>query len=154
MVIKMTIGELLEKRGLSRYRLSKESGVPWATLSDICSGKTKMNRCSAETLLKLSKALGISMEELLLLETGKDRDSKGKPNNKAYLETGLPGHLQKALDEYIQGEKDGVSYMDCLWGELYGSINACQWGDEITKEHADYLRKKYLYGAEEVTEDD
>lgn len=44
--------------------------------------------------------------------------------------------------------------MDCLWGELYGSINACQWGDEITKEHADYLRNKYLYGAEEVTEDD
>lgn len=101
----MTIGDLLEERGLSRYRLSKESGVPWATLSDICSGKTKMNRCSAETLLKLSKVLGISMEELLLLETGKDRDSKGKPNNKAYLETGLPGHLQKALDEYIQGGK-------------------------------------------------
>lgn len=68
-VMKMTIGDLLEERGLSRYRLSKVSGIPWATLSDICSGKTKMNRCSAETLLKLSKALGISMEELLLLET-------------------------------------------------------------------------------------
>lgn len=150
----MTIGELLQERGMSRYRLSKESGIPWATLSDICAGKTKLNRCSANTLSKLSKTLGISMEELLLLETGRDSDSEGKPKNKAYLETGLPGHLQKALDEYIQGEKDGVSYMDCLWGELYGSINACQWGDEISKEHADYLRKKYLYGAEEVTGDD
>ena len=39
-VMEMTIGELLQERGLSRYRLSKESRVPWATLSDICSGKT------------------------------------------------------------------------------------------------------------------
>jgi hypothetical protein len=23
-----------------------------------------------------------------------------------------------------------------LWGELYGSINACQWGNSITKEQA------------------
>ena len=94
------------------------------------------------------------MEELLLLETGKDMDPEGKPKIKTYLETGLPEHLQKALEEYIQGEKDKVSYMDCLWGELYGSINSSQWGGEITKEQADYLRKKYLYGEEEVTEND
>lgn len=150
----MTIGELLQKRGISRYRLSKDSKVPWATLSDICSGKTKLERCSVATLSKLSKALGISMEELLLLETGKDMDPEGKPKIKTYLETGLPEHLQKALEEYIQGEKDKVSYMDCLWGELYGSINSSQWGGEITKEQADYLRKKYLYGEEEVTEND
>lgn len=148
----MTIGELLQQRGLSRYRLSKESGVPWATLSDICSGKTKFERCNAVTLSKLSKALGITMEELLLLETGNDVNILGKPQNKDYLEKGLPESLQKALDEYIQGEKDQVAYMDCLWGELYGSINGCQWGDKITKEQADYLRKKYLF-IEEETDD-
>ena len=143
-VIKMTIGELLQKRGVSRYRLSKESGVPWATLSDICSGKTKLERCSAATLSKLSKALGITMEELMLLETGNDVDTEGKPKNKSYLEAGLPESLQKAIDEYVQGEKEQVSHLDCLWGEVYGSINACQWGGRITKEQADYLRKKYL----------
>ena len=52
--------------------------------------------------------------------------------------------LQKALDEYIQGEKDHVSYMDCLWGELYGAINSNQWSNAITLEQADYLRAKYL----------
>lgn len=61
----MTIEELLKKKGLSRYRLSKESGVPWATLSDICSGKTIFERCNAATLAKLSKVLEISIEELL-----------------------------------------------------------------------------------------
>ncbi len=150
----MTIGELLEERGLSRYRLSKISGVPWATLSDICSGKTRFERCNAVTLSKLSKALEISMEELLLLETGNNRDEGGKPKNKTYLEMELPESLRKALDEYIQGEKEQVSHMDCLWGELYGSINACQWGGRITKEQADYLRKKYLFVDEEVEEND
>lgn len=105
------------------------------------------------TLSKLSKALGISIEELILLETGSDMDKAGKPQNKAYLETGLPESLKKALEEYIQGEKEQVPHMDCLWGELYGSINACQWGGRITLEQADYLRKKYLY-LEEMTEND
>lgn len=143
-VMEVTIGELLQEKGISRYRLSKESGVPWATLSDICSGKTKLERCSAATLSKLGEALGITMEELLLLETGSDVDTKGKPKDKSYLEADLPESLQIAIDEYVKGEKEQVSHLDCLWGEVYGSINACQWGGRITKEQADYLRKKYL----------
>lgn len=154
MVIKMTLVGLIQEKGFSRYRLSKISGVPWATLSDICSGRTKFERCSAATLSKLSKALDISMEDLMLLETGNSMDEEGKPVNKEYLETGLPESLQHSLDEFIQGEKEQVSHMDCLWGELYGSINACQWGGRITKEQADYLRKKYLFGDEEAEADD
>lgn len=38
-----------------------------------------------------------------------------------------------------------MSYMDCLWGELYGAINSNQWSNAITLEQADYLRAKYLY---------
>ena len=37
-----------------------------------------------------------------------------------------------------------VSYLDCLWGELYSSINDCQWDRSITKQKAEYLREKYL----------
>lgn len=148
----MTISQLLQEKGFSRYRLSKESGVPWAVLSDICSGKTNMERCSAATLSKLSKTLGITVDELLLLEAGPDMDEEGKPVNKGYLESDLPESLRKAIDEYVQGEKEQVSHLDCLWGEVYGSINACQWGGRITEEQADYLRTKYLFGEEE--EDD
>lgn len=46
--------------------------------------------------------------------------------------------LQKALDE----EDDRL--LDCLWGEVYGSINSAYYGNEINKDVADYLRKKYL----------
>lgn len=117
----MTIQQILREKGLSRYQLSKRSGIPWATLADICSGKTALTRCSAGTLGKLSAALDIPMEELLTMTVEQRLAPDGKPKDRSYLEKDLPASLQKALDEYIQGEKDHVSYMDCLWGELYGA---------------------------------
>lgn len=140
----MTIQQILREKELSRYQLSKKSGVPWATLADICSGKTKVSRCSAGTLMKLSAALELPMEQLITLTAEKRQTRDGKPGDKSYLEKGLPASLDKALREYVQGEKDKVSYMDCLWSELYGAINSNQWSNAITQEQADYLRAKYL----------
>ena len=57
----MIIEDLLSRREMTKYRLAVESGVPHATLNDICSGKTKLEKCSAETVYKLAKALGVSM---------------------------------------------------------------------------------------------
>jgi len=60
-------------------------------------------------------------------------------------EHGLPGYLQRDLDAYKEGLKNGSGLMDCLWGELYGSINGALINDgAITEEHAEYLRNKYL----------
>lgn len=146
-VMKMTINELLKEKGMSRYSLSKASAIPWATLSDICSGKTSLARCNAKTLQKLAGALEISIEEAIELEAEPlENEKSGKPNDRSYLETNLSPHLQKAIDDYVQGEKDKVSYMDCLWGELYGSINADLWAGVISEEQANYLRTKYLHG--------
>lgn len=144
-VMQMTIQQLLREKNVSRYQLSKKSGVPWATLSDICSGKTTLSRCSAGTLVKLASALDVPMEQFITLSVEKKQTSSGKPTDKTYLEKNLPASLEKALREYIQGEKDKVSYMDCLWGELYSAINSNQWSNAITQEQADYLRAKYLW---------
>ena len=143
-VMYMTIQQILREKNLSRYQLSKKSGVPWATLADICSGKTTLSRCSAGTLMKLSSTLGIPMEQLITLTVEKPQMHGGKLADRTYLEKNLPASLDKALREYIQGEKDKVSYMDCLWGELYSAINSNQWSNAITQEQADYLRAKYL----------
>ena len=85
------------------------------------------------------------MAELLTMTVEQRLAPDGKPKDHSYLEKDLPASLQKALDKYIQGEKNHVSYMDCLWGELYGAINSNQWSNAITLEQADYLRAKYLY---------
>lgn len=62
------------------------------------------------------------------------------------FEVGLPDYLQHDLDEFKSGLKNNSSILDCLWGELYGSINMAEISDGlITSEHADYLRKKYLW---------
>ena len=62
-------------------------------------------------------------------------------------EYGLPDYLQHDLDAYQDGLNNGSSLIDCLWCELYGSINIAQINDgAITAEHADYLWQKFLWG--------
>lgn len=103
------------------------------------------DRCGAGTLSKLSKALGLSIEELLTLETVPQQNTAdGKTDIKAYLEAGLSSNIQKAIKEYLKGENEQVLYLNCLWGELYGAINADLWAGSITQEQASYLREKYL----------
>lgn len=124
---------------MTKYRLAVVSGVPHATLNDICSGKTKLEKCSAKTIYKLARSLDVSME--LLTECG-IRETK----RECAYEQGLPDYLQQDLDAYKEGLRTKSSIMDCLWGELYGSINVAEISDGIiTSEHADYLRKKYLW---------
>lgn len=61
----MFVNDLLKQKKISKYRLSKESGISYTTLSNICSGKTGLEKCSAETVYKLAKNLGVSMEDLI-----------------------------------------------------------------------------------------
>ena len=64
----------------------------------------------------------------------------------------MPAAIQKDIDAYLEGISTQSSVLDCLWDELYGSINASQWGWEISKEQADYLRTKYLFEQEDEEE--
>ena len=62
-------------------------------------------------------------------------------------EYGLPPYLQHDLDAYKEGFAEGSSLRDCLWEELYRSINIAEINDgAITHEHANYLRQKFLWG--------
>ena len=136
----MIIDDLLVKRQMTKYRLAVEAGIPHATLSDICSGKTKLEKCSAETVYKLAKALGIPMETLT-------EDGILQTQRESSFEYGLPAYLQHDLDAYKDGLKNHSSLLDCLWGELYGSINIAEINDaSITHERANYLRQKFLFG--------
>ena len=72
-----------------------------------------------------------------------------KPGAHPEWETNLPVAIQKDINAYLEGIRTQSSVLDCLWDELYGSINASQWGWEISKEQADYLRAKYLFEQEE-----
>lgn len=61
----MSLQSVLRQKNVSIYRLAKVSEVPYATLNDICNGKTRLAKCSAETVYRIAHALNISMEDLL-----------------------------------------------------------------------------------------
>ena len=61
----MIINIILERKEMTKYRLSKLSGVPQTTVIDICNGKTKLYNCKSGILYKLSKTLNVTMELLL-----------------------------------------------------------------------------------------
>lgn len=61
----MTIQDVLKQKNMSIYRLAKASGLPYATVNDICNGKAQLEKCSAETIYRLAHTLNVSMEELL-----------------------------------------------------------------------------------------
>ncbi len=61
----MIIEELLKAKQMSKYRLSKKSGIPQATLSDMCSGKTKLQNCSAGTLYKIARVLDVTVDSII-----------------------------------------------------------------------------------------
>ena len=61
----MTVCELMNKKKITKYRLSKDSGIAYTTVNDICNGKAHLEKCSAETVYRISKALGVTMESLI-----------------------------------------------------------------------------------------
>lgn len=73
--------------------------------------------------------------------TGRDT---AEMDNREMEERALPKYLRNDIDAWVEGVKTGSTVLDCLWGELYGSINSAYYDNEITEEQADYLRQKYL----------
>lgn len=61
----MYLNDLLIEKQMSKYRLAKESGIPQTTIADICSGKARIEKCSADTIYKIAKVLNVSMESLI-----------------------------------------------------------------------------------------
>lgn len=71
------------------------------------------------------------------------------PNDKTYLEKGLPEYLELSIstmkscwERLERGERDFRE--DTYWDELYSSINSAEVSQAISAEQANHLREKYL----------
>jgi hypothetical protein len=64
--------------------------------------------------------------------------------NENILNVSLPTYLKSDILALENGRKTNSSLLDCLYCEVQGSINLAFYGKEITREEADFLRKKYL----------
>lgn len=61
----MDINNLMAAKCLTKYRLSKLTGIPYTTVNDLCNGKVRLEKCTAETVYRLSRVLGVSMEDII-----------------------------------------------------------------------------------------
>lgn len=127
----MTFLDLLSDRGLTIYALSRKGKIPKTTLADIASSKTDLLECSGRTLLAISKALKISIEELLALE---HEEPKGS----------LPQFLYDAICDYRKSVRDGSTLIDCYSDQLNSSINVAEIEGLISAEQASRLRARYF----------
>lgn len=102
----MTLQEMVREKNMTRYQLSQRSGIPWATLSDIWTGKTQLERCSGGTLVKLSGTLGITVEELIALDVETSMPPDDSKAEKPYFEVNLPQDLEKLFVNIYRGSRN------------------------------------------------
>ena len=148
-VTEMNLQTILERKGMTKYRLSKISGVPKTTVIDICSGKSSIEGCTAKTVLMLANALECTMEDLMAIDTVDYHPQTGLPKDEMHYEKGLPEYLRSSIAQMQRswelldsGQKD--LHWDMNWSELNADINSAEINQEISSEQVWYLREKYL----------
>jgi len=127
----MTFLDLLSEKKTTVYQLNIDSGIPRTTLTDIASGKADILDCSGKTLLAISKALNVSIEDLLSLEREEAKSS-------------LPQFLLDSISDYRKSIRKNSSLVDCYLDQLNSSINVAEVEHLISKEQADRLRRRYF----------
>lgn len=137
---------ILSQKNISPYKLSKMSGVPYSTLSDIISGHTALSSVTVGTLARITAALGITMDELYY----------GKPDTKTvYLyNTGRNIHIEyEDLHFQFLGPKNLISFKN-----VNRIVNGCAhintyFSDKkiiyIEEEYVDLKGEFIEYGCEE-----
>lgn len=144
----MSLQDYLDQHHISKYRLSKLSGVPMTTIIDIFSGKSDISRCAASTIQRLAHALNCTMEEIMDMASPYDSET-GLPKDGSYLELGLPDFLQKSIAamqvtwDLLDNGKESFTW-DCDYCVLQSDINNAEVNGMISSEQAWYLREKYL----------
>lgn len=67
--IRINLDHLLQKRGITRYELSKRTGIGFQTIDNYY--KNKVVRYDSYLLLKICTALGCGIEELIEISEDK-----------------------------------------------------------------------------------
>ena len=64
----MTFKELLKEKNITGYELSKRSGIPYSTISDLINGKTYIGNVTIKNGISIANALNMDVEDLAVLD--------------------------------------------------------------------------------------
>lgn len=79
-MISIFLEDLLKKHGVSIRALSKRTGIPYSTMYELVHGKKALERAASETVLKISQALGVTMEEIVIGSMNDRKESQNEAN--------------------------------------------------------------------------
>lgn len=71
-------------------------------------------------------------------------ENKNEVMTQIVTEEKIPKFLQDDIDAYIAGYNSDDSCLDCLWCELYASLNAVEREKLLSPELITQMRKYYL----------
>ena len=85
------IQKAMEDQGITAAELARRSGVPYGTVYDVSTGKTKVEKMAVEKFLKIAHGLGMTAEELYY----------GRPPEREYADP-----RQEKLNSYYEQLND------------------------------------------------
>ena len=124
------INTLLHDNHMSKYRLSKASGIPYMTINDICNGKANIKKCSVDTVHRIAGVFNMTMEDLLKPYMGERTDFElFKKNVSSRLEQ--MGAMDYVMD-MLKNETIDDYYKRKWYSEAYYLLDLL---DKISKEY-------------------
>lgn len=129
--------QLLQRNGISAYRVAKEAGVTQTALSNWKNGR---NTPSAPTLQKIADYFGVSIDYLMTGKETEEKESKLKPKDERDIKNILANteQLLKQDGLMFDGQPASQEAIDSI-------LSAMQIGMEIAKKKnkEKYTPKKY-----------
>lgn len=56
---------ILKDSGMTMYSLAKKTRLPYTTVNNLVNNRLDINKCSADAVSRMSKVLGVTMEQLV-----------------------------------------------------------------------------------------
>ena len=134
----MTIIELISEKNVTLYRINKDTGIPYTTLSDLANGKTSLDNISLRTFRALSHYMGYTMDELYSL-------IMSEPPALTNPYKALPVELNESINELVDAINRKQKLIDCELSQVLGDINMSESWGLIDSQLAKELREKYVY---------
>lgn len=127
----MLVKEIMEQRKLTKRELSVLSGIPYSTLSDIVNEKADITKSSADTVYCLSKALGITMEELLAEHLEKRCDFELFKSNVCHR-LKESGDIEYMI-EILENDEIGIYYKRKWYPEAFYMLGMLDYLSRVNK---------------------
>ncbi len=118
----------MKEAGVTGYRLSKRSGIPYTTISELTTGKKDINRRSVETVFKLASALGCEPVAIM---------------NPTYVMDGVSGTYRNAKYCWRRKEEHMLLEVDYS-GENYLIETPYRFCDCSKRQRYDYATELYI----------